>query len=79
MELARAVLGVTQTTFIPALPTGVTPTIAGPDPVMSIGNSCQLSVVSSQLDMVQVPVNLSYSAGLASVDLALSYDTAGWK
>ena len=72
MDLARAVLGMSPGTFIPALPTNVTPTIAGPDPVMNV----EAAFTATAGTVLAVPVNLSYSAGLESVDLALSYDTS---
>ena len=75
LVMARAVVGFPEAS-IPALPQGVTASITGPDPVMNIGNSCQLSVVSCQSEVVQVPVMLDHSDGLTAVDLAIAYDTS---
>ncbi len=70
LQIARQAVGITQAN-IPLL-TGVTPGIAGPDPVLSIPTD----FAAKPQAMVQVPVNLDHSAGLASVDLAIAYDTS---
>ena len=51
---------------------GLTPTINGPDPLLSVPTTFTATAGSSLV----VPVNLSYSAGLDAVNLALSYDTS---
>ena len=83
LTVARQVVGITQL-VIPEIPPGVTPAIAGPDPVLSIGQAevrGQWSEVSGQQSevspdalpgsMVSVPVNLDPGANaprLAGLD-----------
>jgi len=70
LEVARQAVGITQST-IPPLP-AVTPAIVGPDPVLSIPTDFTAKPQASVL----VPVNLDHSDGLASVNLAIAYDTS---
>ncbi len=70
LQIARQAVGITQGN-VPLLP-AMTPTIAGPDPVLSISTDFAAEPQAT----VQVPVNLDHSAGLASVDLAIAYDTS---
>ena len=68
LQIARQAVGITQGN-IPVLP-GVTPEIAGPDPVMSIS----ADLTANPQATVEVPVNLTHPNGLDAVDLAISYD-----
>ena len=68
LTMARQAVSPTQS-VIPALPSE-TPTIAGPDPVMSIS----ADLTASPQATVEVPVNLTHPNGLDAVDLAISYD-----
>ena len=81
LQIARQAVGITQSN-IPVLP-AVTPGIAGPDPMVSIGKvSGEWLVVSGESEGVVVPVNLdpgAYAprlAGVDSVNLVISYDTS---
>ncbi len=81
LQIARQAVGITQSN-IPVLP-AVTPGIAGPDPVVSIGKvSGEWLVVSGESAGVVVPVNVDPGgltprlAGVGSVNLVISYDTS---
>ena len=75
LALSQAAVNITPDPN-PFPPITMTPVINGPDPLLSIGNSCQLSVVSCQSDVVQVPVMLDQSDGLTAIDLVIAYDSS---
>ena len=70
--VAQQVVGYNESAYMPALPTGVSPVMGGPDPVLDIPAALQ----GSAGDTIVVPVVLNHSDGLGSLDLALSYDTS---
>ena len=72
LALAQAAVSITPTPNPFPSVVGLTPTLNGPDPLLSIPTTFTATAGSTVL----VPVNLDYSDGLTAVDLAIAYDTS---